>query len=112
MEFSSLVLLFYTAIEDDVCIGPTHISIYIALLRQWHLQGKINPFVIERLTTMKAAKIKSRFTYNKGMNDLQARGYIEYLPASNAFSKSVIELTCIAKLLYHGNFVYSNGIRL
>jgi hypothetical protein len=34
---------FYEAIEDDVRISTTHISLYMALLQQWNLAGGKKP---------------------------------------------------------------------
>jgi hypothetical protein len=83
---------FYEAIEDDVRIGATHISLYMALLQQWNIVGGKNPFLIERSVIMKAAKINARYTYNKCMNNLQEFGYITYLPSSNQFTNSTVYL--------------------
>lgn len=83
---------FYEAIEDDVRIGTTHISLYMALLQQWNLAGGRNPFLIERVVIMKAAKINARYTYNKCMNNLQEFGYITYLPSTNQFTNSTVYL--------------------
>jgi replication initiation and membrane attachment protein DnaB len=83
---------FYKAIEEDVRIGTTHISLYMALLQQWNLTGGNNPLSIERLAIMKAAKINARYTYNKCMNNLQEFGYITYLPSTNQFTNSTVYL--------------------
>ncbi|MGZ3838170.1 MAG: hypothetical protein ACXVMS_05905 [Flavisolibacter sp.] len=64
----------------------------MALLQQWNLMGGINPIAIKRLPVMKAAKINSRFTYNKCMNDLQDFGFIIYQPSLNAFRASSVFL--------------------
>ncbi|HEY5464408.1 MAG TPA: hypothetical protein VIJ95_14190 [Hanamia sp.] len=84
--------VFYEAIADDARIGPTHISLYMALLQQWNLNGGTNPIIITRATIMKAAKINARYTYNKCMNNLQEFGYITYLPSSNPFTLSIVYL--------------------
>lgn len=83
---------FYEAIEDDVRIGTTHISLYMALLHQWNLAEGINPFPIERAVIMKAAKINSRCTYNKCMSNLHEFGYLTYLPSVNQFTNSTVYL--------------------
>jgi replication initiation and membrane attachment protein DnaB len=83
---------FYEAIEGDVRIGATHISLYMALLQQWNLAGGKNPLSIERIVIMQAAKINARYTYNKCMNNLQEFGYITYLPSSNQFTSSTVYL--------------------
>ena len=92
MELFPPLTEFYEAIEDDVRIGTSHISLYMALLQQWNLNGGSNPVIIIRTTIMKAAKINARYTYNKCMNNLQEFGYIIYLPSSNAFSSSIVYL--------------------
>ena len=83
---------FYSAIAADTRIGASHISIYMALLQQWNITGGNNPVKIERALIMKAAKINSRQTYNKCINQLQEYGYIIYEPCSNQFEVSVIHL--------------------
>ncbi len=83
---------FYQAIADDARIGSTHISIYMALLQQWNINGGNNPVTIERTIIMKAAKINARQTYNKCINELQEYGYIIYEPCSNQFEASIIYL--------------------
>jgi replication initiation and membrane attachment protein DnaB len=83
---------FYEAIDGDVRIGTTHISLYMALLQQWNLSGGKNPFSIERTAIMKAAKINARYTYNKCMNNLHEFGYVTYLPSLNQFTNTTIYL--------------------
>lgn len=83
---------FYQAIADDARIGSTHISIYMALLQQWNINGGNNPVTIERAIIMKTAKINARQTYNKCINELQEYGYIVYEPSSNQFDASLVYL--------------------
>lgn len=83
---------FYKAIEEDTRIGATHISIYMALLQQWNLNGGKNPVEIERKEIMKAAKISARHTYNRCMNELTEYGYIIYQPSVNAYAESIVHL--------------------
>jgi hypothetical protein len=83
---------FFEAIEGDVRIGTTHISLYMALLQHWNMTGGRNPLTIERAMIMKAAKINARYTYNRCMNNLQEFGYITYLPSSNQFTNSTVYL--------------------
>ncbi len=83
---------FYEAIAEDPKIGVTHISLYMALLQQWNLSGGKNPISIERATIMKNAKISSRYTFNRRMNNLKDYGYITYLPSTNQFIHSYVYL--------------------
>ncbi len=92
MELFPPLTEFYEAIEDDVRISTTHISLYMALLQEWNVTGGNNPITIVRIRIMKAAKINARQTYNKCMNNLQEFGYITYLPSSNPFICSTVFL--------------------
>ena len=92
MQMFEPLTVFYEAIADDARIGTTHISLYMALLQQWNLNGGMNPIIIARVTIMKAAKINARYTYYKCMNNLQEFGYITYLPSSNPCSSSTVFL--------------------
>ena len=83
---------FYEAIKDDARIGTSHISLYMALLQQWNLNGRINPVTIERVSIMRAAKISSRCTYNKCINALNEYGYINYSPSSDPLRRSTVYL--------------------
>ncbi len=83
---------FYNAISDDVRINATHISVYMALLQQWNLNGGESPMKIERDLIMKAAKINARHTYNKCINYLHEYGYIKYTPSINGSVSSLVIL--------------------
>jgi hypothetical protein len=72
MELFPALTRFYDAIEDDVRISPTHISLYMALLQEWNINGGTNPVTIVRGGIMKAAKINARHTYNKCMNNCRS----------------------------------------
>ena len=92
MELFPPLTNFYTAIAEDPRIGTTHVSIYLALLQQWNVNGGVNPFQIERTAVMKIAKINARHTYNRCMNDLKAFGYLAYTPSANGSSPSSVYL--------------------
>lgn len=83
---------FYASIADDTRIGASHISIYMALLQQWNLNGGTNPILVKRDVIMERAKILARHTYNKCMNELNNYGYISYEPASNGSNCSRVFL--------------------
>jgi hypothetical protein len=92
MELFHPLTIFYNAIADDARIGATHISIYMALLQQWNINGGKSPLEIKRPEIMKAAKINARHTYNRCMNNLHDFGYINYEPSANSSVKSVVKL--------------------
>ncbi len=83
MELFPPLSFFYKAIAEDARIGATHISLYMALLQQWNLNGGQNPVKVSRKSLMKSAKINARHTYNKRMNNLHDYGYIAYQPSAN-----------------------------
>ena len=84
------LIAFYDAIADDVRITTTHISLYMALLQQWNLNEGKSPIAITRDNIMRVAKISSRHTYNKCINQLQEYGYIQYMPSLSPFSYSIV----------------------
>jgi len=92
MEPFPPLTVFYITIADYARIRVTHISLYMALLQQWNINGGINPVTIIRVDIMKAAKINARFTYNKCINNLQEFGYITYFPSIKPFSNSTVYL--------------------
>jgi len=71
---------FFRAIEKDHRISITHIGIYAALLQYRVDKGFINPIYAFSREICERAKISSRFTYHKCMNELNEYGYINYLP--------------------------------
>jgi hypothetical protein len=95
MEIFQPLSDFYKAIEDDAKINATHISLYFALLQKWNLDQSKNTFLIIRDELMKTAKISSRHTYNKCMNELDEYGYIHYVPSLNPLSGSTVHLKFI-----------------
>lgn len=95
MEVFQLMVNFYKVAGADGRIGPTHISLYMALLYRWHLSGGQNPILISRDGVMKAAKIYARGTYNKGMRELHCYGYIRYQPSSHPFLGSTVWINAL-----------------
>ncbi len=90
MEVFEPLSAFFLTINDDVKIGVTHVSLYMALLQKWNINKGKNPILINRNEIMKAAKINARYTYNKCINDLNNYGYIKYIPSSNPVSGSTV----------------------
>jgi hypothetical protein len=72
---------FFLAVREDGRMGPTHVSLYLALLNSCNVSGGQNPVVITREEVMKAAKIKARQTYNQCIRELHCYGYIKYRPS-------------------------------
>jgi len=81
MESLQPMLDFFSAIEKDFRISSTHIAIYAALLRYRSLKGFINPIEVFRVELVTAAKISSKSTYHKCMQELHEYGYLRYEPS-------------------------------
>jgi hypothetical protein len=91
-KFTQWLHGFYCAINADPRIGVSHISLYMALFRQFSLNQFQNPVSIQRMDVMQLAKINGRATYHKCMRDLADYGYINYIPSLNPRSKSLVYL--------------------
>lgn len=83
---------FCALANEDTRMTAVHISIYITLLNTWQLSGRINPLPVTRKSIMWAAKISSRTTYNKTINELAEYGYIKYVPSADPRVKSGVWL--------------------
>lgn len=92
MELFTPLSTFCLVAADDARIGATHVCLYLALLNQWSRVGGTNPIPINRQAIMRHAKIRSRQTYNKCLNDLHDFGYLIYTPSVNAHTSSSVTL--------------------
>ena len=79
---------FFNKISNENAINPTHISLYLALFQCWNVNRFKNPTGISREEIMKASKINSKATYHKCMKELEALGFMEYMPTYNPHSCS------------------------
>lgn len=83
---------FFSAIREDTRIGPTHISLYMALFQFYNLNRFQNPVEITRAAVMKVAKISGLATYHKCIKDLTDFGYIQYCPSYNPAISSQVTM--------------------
>lgn len=86
---------FFLQVEKDDHITVSHISLYMVLYEWWRLNGFEDPVSVSRRQIMKSAKIK-RTTYHKCMKELNAWGYIRYVPSYHPAQGSRV---------YMGNFI-------
>lgn len=79
-EWAAWLSCFYQKACADQRIGPTHISLYLALL---HEAGHLLPipFYLRRKRVMEKSKICSSVTLNRCLRDLHDYGYIKYRPS-------------------------------
>jgi len=85
---------FYRVIMDDCRISATHISLYMALFQCWNLNYFKSPVIFTSKKIMPMAKISSRATYHKCMNDLVAFGYVRYIPSYNPLLPNQVFFNC------------------
>lgn len=83
----------YQRFAEDDRLNPTHISLYMALFQYWNLNRFKERFYIIREEVMELAKVGSRATYQKCINELHVWGYVRYYPSRNPFKGSTISMT-------------------
>lgn len=86
---------FLETAREDGRLGPTHVTVYLALLQQWRCSGGKSPIRVSRAVVMKAAKIRARHTYHKVLRELHGYGYIRYTPSSHPLVGSTIYLNTL-----------------
>lgn len=95
MEVLQSLTRFFFVAREDHRIGPTHISVYMALLHLYDLNHLQNPVPITRSQVMTAAKIRGLATYHKCIRDLAAFDYIRYLPSVHPGIRSRVVLLSV-----------------
>lgn len=83
---------FQSRIADNPQIGPSHISLFIAILHAAASQGFTSPISVFSRDLMKGAKIYGVATYHKCMQELKELGFIEYVPSYNPLLGSLVYL--------------------
>ncbi|PXX23746.1 hypothetical protein [Arenibacter sp. ARW7G5Y1] len=76
--------------SKDSRLNPSHVSLYMALFQCWNQNRFPESFQVDREETMTHAKIGSRTTYHRCLNNLNDWGYISYLPSHSRFKGSRI----------------------
>lgn len=80
--------LFYDAIRNDHRIGPTHISLYMAVFQLYNCNGLLNPVRANRAMLMEMSKISGLATFHKCIRDLHEFGYLQYVASHHHKVKS------------------------
>ncbi len=88
-HLNSILHLF----QKDSRLNPTHISLYMALFREWNLNRFSQQFGVPRNILMERAKIGSKSTYHRCLRDLDEWKYIFYKPSHNPHTGSVVQMT-------------------
>lgn len=75
------LIAFFETIAEDPRITTAHICLYLALVYTHEQDSRSDLFKVHRMELMQLAKINARSTYDRIMHDLDAFGYIVYLPS-------------------------------
>jgi len=84
---------FFERLAGDKRLSSYHISLYLALFRQWNACRFADRFVVSRSEMMDLARIGSANTYARCMKELTDWGYIHYKASSNLHCGSTV--SCI-----------------
>ncbi len=93
MNYITHLNAFFEQVSGDGRLTAYHISLYLALFRQWNACRFSHRFAISRAEMMDLARIGSANTYARCMKELADWGYIRYKASSNLHRGS--EVTCI-----------------
>lgn len=92
MNFIKHLNAVFDHMDQNDALSSHHISLYLALFRQWNKNYFQNPISVVREDLMKAAHIGSANTYIKCIKQLDAFGYIQYIPSRNRSLGSLVNM--------------------
>jgi hypothetical protein len=92
VELNQIIIDFMEKAREDPYIGPSHISVFVALVYQGSLQGDYANFKLCRQDVMSSAKISSIVTYFKCIRDLDQLNYLQYQPSTSALIGSRVTM--------------------
>lgn len=92
MDFDTALYGFMNMVREDPRIGPSHISLFLAILYSYKSQDCQMPVSVYSRDLMKQAKISAGGTYHRCMRDLKEAGYIHYIPSYNPVLGSLVYL--------------------
>jgi hypothetical protein len=83
---------FFEKIPNDKRLRPVHVSLYMALFHFWNNARFTNDFFICRAEVMKQARVGSKGTYHRCINELDEWKYIKYSPSHSPSLGSTINM--------------------
>jgi hypothetical protein len=81
MELSDIIASFMDRVRDDPRISPAHVSLYMAVLHGWSIQGMREPAMFKAPWMMAAARIGGRGLFHRTIRQLHDYGYLRYEPS-------------------------------
>ena len=98
MKTVSEITNFMERAKKDSRLGPVHVSLYLAILYCWLMQGGEGPARVSGKELMPIAKIGGLGSLYKSLRELHDYGYIGYRPSYNAREKSSVFLPLLEKM--------------
>lgn len=86
----TVIANFMTRAKADPRISPLHLGLFLVLLHCRHNQACINHIYIFARDLMPLTKISSTITYHRTIRELNAYGYIRYVPSFNPVPGSLV----------------------
>lgn len=79
-EVINILQHFFLKSSRDPRIGKSHLAVFIAVFERWHNKEYCSPFRMFANEGARAARV-SLSTYYQCIIDLDAHGYLRYLPS-------------------------------
>lgn len=86
------ILHFLEVAQRDPRIGPSHISLYLAIVYCWCQQGASGPVRFTARELMPIAKIAGATPFYRCLKELNLYGYVAYEPSFNPVEKSRVSI--------------------
>ena len=94
------VMDFMERVRSDGRLGPAHISVYMAVVYVWSMQGADGPAKVNGKEVGALAKISGTTPLYRRLRELHEFGYIVYQPSFNPMDRSRVFLTLMEKMRY------------
>ncbi|WP_298495491.1 hypothetical protein [uncultured Algibacter sp.] len=82
----------FECFNKDERIKQGHITLYLAFFQKWNREYFKKTITINRESTMKKAKFKSKTTYHNYIRDLNDWGYLKYFPSYHPARGSKVKM--------------------
>ncbi|WP_423738040.1 hypothetical protein [Chitinophaga caseinilytica] len=83
---------FFFRLERHSSMRPSHVSLYLALFRQWNSLKFCVTMTVSRLQLMLVSKIGSKDCYHRTLKELHAWGFLEYHPAEHPRDQAKVSM--------------------
>ena len=90
MEKCARIERFMQRSAGDPRLSPVHVSLYLAIVHLHSGGTTEEPVSVSKETIMNVARISSRQTYSKCLQELHDYGYIRYVASYNHFLTSLV----------------------